>query len=172
MSTSSQTIFGIDTENSVSSYDVGGGIDHYARGAMAVLSEGDSERWLRMQNKYGIIFWWYSSIAYVCKADGIFGEKEKNFILKRAKQVWLSDDLIKNQVFLGKDYINNMIKQVPIFWKEFDPTLTNEDKERRIEMFFEIFLLYCLLAATQDGIVNKEYQQGKYCKTITIKKSK
>ena len=158
MLTSSETIFGIDTEDSVSSYNVGVAIHYFAKDAMAILSEGDPERLKRIQNRHNIIFWWYSSIAYVCKSDGIFGAKEKKFVFNRAKQAGFSDDFIKNKVFLGVDYIDNLINEVPIFWKEFDPSLTNKERERRTEMFFEIFLLYCLLAATQDGLISEEYQ--------------
>lgn len=156
-----ETIFGINTHENVTSYDVGAAIDIYARDGMKQLSGNDPARWVKIFSKYNLFFYWWSSIAYICKSDGKLDKKEKKYIKKRAHEIGITSDEELNKIYLANDHIDDMISELPKFWQEFDSNLTKKEINIKILMCYDMFLLYALIAATQDGLVLNEYKTIK-----------
>lgn len=157
------TIQGIDTEESVASYDAGAAIDVFAHDGMKKIMSGPNppESYLKIirQLKLDIYFW--SNVAYICKSDGSLNEKQKQFIRNRAQKLQMTNDKLQ-EIYIGKNYFVEMVENLEKYWAKVDPNLSKDELKRKLESYCEFFLIYAFLAATQNGLGDTEYQTMKH----------
>ena len=111
-------------------------------------------------NKHKVYFYFFSTSAYVCRADGILSEKEKKRIVTLAK-AWLMPENEILEALKGKDYAKEMVNAARMATKEMIPNANDEQISQRIEPLKYALVMQSLVAAAQDGFVEKEYKISK-----------
>lgn len=153
----SNTIHGLEKASDVSEYEIGVGIDVMIQ---QVCSQIMNEDFLKVLVKHKSPFYFNCTVAHVARGDGILGEKEKKYLIRTSKQWGLSDDDIK-EVLKGKNCTKEMLQVSEKALREVNPNDSDEQIAKKLNLFSYALLLQSIIAATQDGLVDKEYTAAK-----------
>lgn len=157
------TIRNLNNEDDVSFYTPGLATNEIYHSIMSKLGGLSEIEFIKLLEKYNLTYYCFSTAAYVCKGDGILSDKERMFVEKLVKhnKPDISDTEL-NEILEGKDYTQKVLEEYPLLYDELLPKeTTKEEKEHYLKNTKLTFILACVLAATQDGFVDQEYQRTK-----------
>ena len=157
------TIAGLEKESDVSFYDVGCGIKPISislLSRMAPQSPDARKKVLETGLKKKVPFYFISSLANVCAADGTLGDKERLFLEIAGKEFLLVGNDLEEALKSKKDYSDEATKAHLEVHCEFNKNLNDEQKNMIINGFKKEMVLAALVASAQDGLVNEEYQEA------------
>ena len=157
------TFHGIEKKENGEFYVVGSGIHSIFHNIMSRINEQSSlAKLLTLIRKYNVNLYFFSTVAYVCKGDGVLSEEEQScltsFAIRNDPDI---EDSVIAEIKEGKDYTNECLEAYSKVYNEFLPNSTKEEKERYIHNIKQQLVLGSIITAAQDGLVPKEYDRVK-----------
>ena len=124
----------------------------------------DPQTMLKTLYEFDLQLQFWSLVVHICKADGKFGKLEETFVRRinsNAHADWQMPQSQLDQALLGKDLSQQFVLNVEKYWKKLCPHLSARQMKIRCNAFKNDVITYAVLAATQDGLIDKEYKSAK-----------
>lgn len=133
--------------------------------------KADSKTMLETMYEFDIVLEFFSIVVHICMADGKLGKSEEAFV-RRAAQFWQMPDPQLDEALLGKDLSEEFVVNIQKYWTKLCPDLSDAQMVLRCNALKNDVITYGILAASQEGLFNQEYESAKkMAKKLGLKES-
>lgn len=153
--------FEIDADNQDITLDVGKGVAPLASDILCQLDEScqDIAEYERLCQKHSCSLYFWCVVAFICKGDGVLGEKERRFIKEASRETHpLSSKDFDVVVQVNKNYLQHYVTSVNTVWRDFQAKIKKKELQKKLYFAKQKLLFFAILAASQDGVAKKEFK--------------
>ena len=151
------TLAGIEHDDEVAQYSVGTAIESLTHDYASRITVPE---YMEILAKHKVNIYYSNTLAHICAADGTLGEKERKYCEKNGASWGLTDEDMK-ETLQGKDCSKELVEACDNAAKEWLPQATPEQHKGITNSIKLTLLMDSIIAATQDGLVQKEYDAAK-----------